>query len=189
MEPVVEALRSTDNFGIIAVARLEWTKFGAQSLQAVFDEYQRRKDERYTRLRLDHVPVVDEDNLHVDNEAEIRSAIELGYESVMVDGSRLPLEENIQATRRIVEIAHAAGVAVEGELGAVFGHEAGPAPPYEELLASGKGFAAPDDARGFVQETGVDWLSVGIGNVHGSISQVLRHNKKVEARLNLERMD
>jgi ketose-bisphosphate aldolase len=189
MEPVVEALRSTDNFGLIAVARPEWVKFEARSVRAVYEEYQRVKDERFTRLHLDHVPVVDEDNLRVDYEAVIREAIQLGYQSVMVDGSRLSLEENIQATRKVVQIAHAAGVPVEGELGAVFGHEAGPPPPYEELFASGKGFTAPEEAKRFVEETNVDWLSVAIGSVHGAISGVLRHSKKVEARLNLERLD
>jgi ketose-bisphosphate aldolase len=189
MEPVVEALRATDNFGLIAVARLEWIKFEAKSFRAVFDEYQQVKDERFTRLHLDHVPVVDEDNAKVDFEAVIGEAIQLGYGSVMVDGSRLPMEENIQATRRIVHLAHAAGVAVEGELGAVFGHENGPPLQYEELFASGKGFTAPEDARRFVKETNVDWLSVAIGNVHGAVSGVLRHSKKVEARLNLERVD
>jgi ketose-bisphosphate aldolase len=189
MEPVVEALRSTDSFGLIAVARPEWVKFHAKSVRAVFEEYQRVKDERYTRLHLDHVPVLDEDDLMVDYEAIIREAVQLGYGSVMVDGSRLSLEENIQATRKIVQMAHAAGVPVEGELGAVFGHEAGPPPPYEELFATGKGFTSPEDAKRFVEETGVDWLSVAIGNVHGALSDALRHHKKVEARLNLERLD
>ena len=142
MEAVVAALRDTDNFGLITVARLEWIKFEARSLQAIHAEYERVKDERFTRLHLDHVPVIDEDNLKVDYEAVIQEAIQLGYGSVMVDGSRLPLEENIQATRKITRMAHAAGIAVEGELGAVLGHEAGPLPPYEELFASGKGFTA-----------------------------------------------
>jgi fructose-bisphosphate aldolase class II len=137
---------------------------------------------------LDHVPVIDEDNLSVDYEAIIQEAIQLGYQSVMVDGSRLSLEENIQATRKIARLAHAAGIALEGELGAVYGHEAGPLPPYEELFASGKGFTAAEDARRFVQETGVDWLSVAVGNVHGAISDLTRHNKKVEARLNIEHL-
>ena len=189
MEPIVEALRSTDNFGLIAVARPEWMKFEARSPRAVYEEYQRVKDERLTRLHLDHVPVVDEDNSRVDYEAVIGEAIQLGYQSVMVDGSRLSLEENIRTTREIVEMAHAAGVPVEGELGAVFGHEAGPPPPYEELFASGKGFTAPKDAQRFVEETNVDWLSVAIGNVHGAISEALRGHKKVEARLNLEHLD
>jgi ketose-bisphosphate aldolase len=185
MEAVVEALRDRDCFGLIAVARPEWMKLGAQSVRAIYQEYQRVKDERFTRLHLDHVPVIDEDNLSVDYEAIIREAIQLGYQSVMVDGSRLPLEENIQATRKIARLAHAAGIALEGELGAVLGHEAGPLPPYEELFASGKGFTAVEEARRFVQETGVDWLSVAVGNVHGAISALTRHNKKVEARLNL----
>ena len=59
-------------------------------------------------------------------------------------------------------MAHAAGVPVEAELGAVMGHEAGPLPPYEELFASGKGFTAPEEAKRFVEETGADWLSVAI---------------------------
>jgi fructose/tagatose bisphosphate aldolase len=133
--------------------------------------------------------VIDEDNLRVDYEAIIQEAVQLGYQSVMVDGSRLPLDENIQATKKIARLAHAAGVALEGELGAVFGHEAGPVPPYEEIFASGKGFTAVEDARRYVQETKVDWLSVAVGNVHGAISGVMRHNKKVEARLNIEHLE
>jgi ketose-bisphosphate aldolase len=189
MEAIVEALRDTDCFGLIAVARPEWMKFEARSVRAIYQEYQRLKDERFTRLHLDHVPVIDEDNLRVDYEAIIQEAIQLGYQSVMVDGSRLSLDENIQATKKIARLAHAAGIALEGELGAVFGHEAGPLPPYEELFASGKGFTAAEDARRFVQETGVDWLSVAVGNVHGAISAVTRHDKKVEARLNIQHLE
>jgi ketose-bisphosphate aldolase len=189
MKPVVTALQDTDSFGLIAVARLEWIKFESRSLQAIREEYERVKDERFTRLHLDHVPVIDEDDLRVDYEAIIEEAIRLGYQSVMVDGSRLPLMENIQATRRIVEMAHVAGIPVEGELGAVLGHEAGPLPPYEELFASGRGFTAPEDAKQFVSETRVDWLSVAVGNIHGAICGVLRHSKKVEARINLEQLE
>ena len=91
MEPVIASLREMDSFGLIAVARLEWVKFEAKSAQAISEEYQRLKDERFTRLHLDHVPVIDEDNLRVDYEAVIEQAIRLGYQSVMVDGSRLSL--------------------------------------------------------------------------------------------------
>ena len=189
MEVVVGALQDTDCFGLVAVARLEWIKFEAGSVRAIYQEYARIKDERFTRLHLDHVPVIDEDNLHVDYEAIIQEAIRLGYQSVMVDGSRLTLDENIQATKKIARLAHAAGIALEGELGAVLGHEAGPLPPYEELFASGKGFTAVEDARRFVEETGVDWLSVAVGNVHGAVAEATRHNKKVEARLNIEHLE
>jgi ketose-bisphosphate aldolase len=185
VEPVVAALRDSDAFGMIMVARAEWVKFEARSLRAVSEEYQRYKDERFTRLHLDHIPVIDEDNRRVNYVALIQEAIELGYQSVMVDGSRLPLAENVEATRTIVALAHAAGVPVEGELGAVLGHESGPLPPYEELYLSGKGFTAPEEARRFVAETGVDWLSVAIGNIHGPL--VVR-GQKVEARLNIEHL-
>ena len=188
MVPVVHALRDARAFGLIAVARLEWRKFEARSMRAVCNEYQRVKDERYTRLHLDHVPVIDEDGLRVDYERTLTEAVQLGYESVMIDGSRLPLEENIAATKRVVDMAHAAGVPVEAELGAVLGHEEGPMPPYEELFASGRGFTDPDEARRFVQETGADWLSVAIGSVHGAISAAKKHEKKIAARLNIEQL-
>jgi ketose-bisphosphate aldolase len=189
MEPVVRALRDHDALGLVMVARLEWEKFEAKSLRAIRDEYERVGDRRVTRLHLDHTPIIDEDGLRVDFEAILREAVELGYDSVMVDGSRLPFDENVAATRSIVEMAHAAGVSVEAELGAVMGHESGPMPPYEELFASGRGFTDPDEARRFVEQTGVDWLSVAVGSVHGAISATKKHEKKVEARLDIEHLD
>jgi len=61
-------------------------------------------------------------------------------------------------------------------------------PPYEELFASGKGFTDPEEAKRFVEETGVDWLSVAIGSVHGAISAAKKSEKKVEARLSIEQL-
>ena len=189
MNATVQALRDTNSFGLIMVARLEWVKFEAHSIEAVAAEYRRVGDAQHTRLHLDHVPVIDEDNLRVDYVADITRALAAGYESVMVDGSRLSLAENIAATRQIVDLAHARGVLVEGELGAVMGHESGPLPPYEELFASGKGFTDPQEAARFVRETGVDWLSVAVGSIHGAISAAARTQKKVEARLNIEHLE
>lgn len=189
MEPVVRAVVDLDSFALIDTARLEWYKFEAGGLAPVAAEFARWNNPAYVRLHLDHVPVIDEDNLRVDYLPLFREAIALGYESVMVDGSRLGLEENIQAVRPVVELAHAAGVPVEAELGAVLGHESGPLPSYEELYASGRGFTDPAEARRFVEETGCDWLSVAIGNVHGAIAAGRKDMKKVEARLNLERLD
>ena len=62
MEPVVRALRDARSFGLITVARLEWLKFEARSLEAVAEEYERVRDPRSPRLHLDHVPVIDEDD-------------------------------------------------------------------------------------------------------------------------------
>jgi ketose-bisphosphate aldolase len=189
MEPIVDALRDARAFGLIQVARLEWMKFTSGSLQAIRDTYAGCQDERFTRLHLDHVPVIDEDHLEVDFEAIIAEAIALGYESVMVDGSRLALDDNIVATRQVVAMAHAAGIPAEAELGAVLGHEAGPLPPYEELFRSGRGFTDPGEARRLVAETGVDWLSVAVGNIHGAISGAAKSAKKVEARLDIAHLD
>jgi fructose-bisphosphate aldolase, class II len=186
--PVIQAVVDLDSFALIEVARLEWTKFGAGSLSSVRAEFDRHDDPAHVRLHLDHIPVIDEDQLEVDYLAVIQEAIYLGYGSVMIDGSRLTLEENITATRRAVKTAHKAGIPCEAELGAVLGHESGPLPPYEELFESGRGFTSPDEAKRFVHETDCDWLSVAIGNVHGAISGVMKDEKKVEARLDLNHL-
>lgn len=188
MKPVVQAIVDADSIALVAVARLEWLKFEAVSPAAVMEEYARWARPAHTAIHLDHVPVVDEDGNAVDYEPVIRDALALGYQSVMIDGSRLSLAANIAATRRVVALAHAAGVPCEAELGAVLGHEAGPLPPYEELFASGRGFTAVDEAQRFVRETACDWLSVAIGNVHGAVSGVLKDQKKVEARLDITRL-
>ena len=189
LKPVVEAVVAQESVAMISTARLEWLKFESRNLAAVRAEFERWKKSGYVWLHLDHVPVVDEDGQTVDVQPIIAEAVGLGYQSVMVDGSRLALPENIQATRPMAALARQAGVPCEAELGAVLGHEAGPLPSYEELFASGKGFTDPGEAQQFVQQTGCDWLSVAIGNIHGAISGVRKDQKKVEARLNLDRLD
>jgi fructose-bisphosphate aldolase class II len=188
VQPVVEALVDEDAFGLVETARLEWIKFEAKGPAEVAEEFARWQKPEYVRLHLDHIPVIDEDNLKVDYIPIIREAIELGYQSVMVDGSRLELAENIRATREVAELAHAAGIPCEAELGAVLGHEAGPPPPYEELFSSGRGFTEVEEARRFVADTNCDWLSVAVGNIHGAVSGALKDQKKVEARLNIDQV-
>ncbi len=189
MEPVVQAVVDADSFALIDTARPEWLKFESKSPAAVAEEFAKWRKPDYVRLHLDHVPVIDEDDRRVDFLPIFKEAIALGYESVMIDGSRLPLDENIKATRQVVELAHAADIPVEAELGAVMGHEAGPPPPYEELYASGKGFTDVREAGRFVRETECDWLSVAVGNIHGAIAAGRKDQKKVEARLNLHRLE
>ena len=189
VEPVIRAVVDQDSFGLIAVARLEWIKFEAQGPAAVMEEFKKWNEPENVRIHLDHVPVIDEDNLEVDYLSVIREAIDLGYQSVMVDGSRLDLEGNIEATRRVAEMAHAAGVPCEAELGAVMGHEAGPPPPYDELFESGMGFTNVEEAKRFVQQTNCDWLSVAIGSIHGAVSGALKDKKKVSATLNLDHLE
>ncbi len=188
VKPVVQAVRDENSFALIQVARLEWEKFKSGSLEAVRDEYKKWEDTDHVRLHLDHVPVIDEDNLTVDYISIINRAVALGYQSVMIDGSRLPLEANILATKAVCELAHQKGLPCEAELGTVLGHESGPLPPYEELFESGKGFTRVDEAAFFVQNSGCDWLSVAIGNIHGAISKSARGREKLHARLNIEHL-
>jgi len=188
VEPVIRAVADQDAFALIETARLEWIKFAAGGPEAVQAEFRKWQQPDHVRLHLDHIPVIDEDRLYVDFRAIIAHALALGYQSVMIDGSRLALDENIAATREIVRLAHEAGVPCEAELGAVLGHESGPLSSYEELFASGRGFTRVDEAARFVRETGCDWLSVAIGNIHGAISGAAKSQKKLEARLNLDHL-
>jgi fructose-bisphosphate aldolase class II len=188
VKPVACAVRDENSFALIQVARLEWEKFESGSLEAVRDEYKKWEDTDHVRLHLDHVPVIDEDNLMVDYISIINEAIALGYQSIMVDGSRLPFGDNILATKAACELAHQANLPCEAELGAVLGHESGPMPPYDELFKSGKGFTKVDEAAYFVQNSGCDWLSVAIGNIHGAISKSARGQAKLNARLNIEHL-
>ncbi len=189
MEPVVEAVKYCDSFAIIECARLEWKKFAAQSLEAVAQEFASKADLEYVRLHLDHIPVIDEDDQIVDYLPIIERAIASGYHSVMIDGSSLALYENIEATRKVVELAHQAGIPCEAELGAVMGHEDGPLPAYEELFNSQKGFTDIQDAHVFVTESGCDWLSVAVGTVHGAVSMSKRGEEKITARLDLTHLE
>lgn len=100
------------------------------------------------------VPVV----AHLDHGRTVEdahAAIAAGFTSVMIDGSALPLEENIRLTAEVVALAHAAGVSCEGELGVV-GYAGGKASTGTD----------PAEAARFVRETGVDALAVSVGNVH-----------------------
>lgn len=188
IEPVIRAVVDEDAFALVETALLEWYKFEARSAATVAEEFQKHANPDHVRLHLDHVPVIDEDGKRWDYLGVIAEALALGYQSVMVDGSRLDLEANIAATRMVAELAHAAGVPCEAELGAVMGHETGPLPPYEELFKSGIGFTDVGEAKRFVQETNCDWLSVAVGNIHGAISGALKDQKKVEAMLDLKHL-
>jgi fructose-bisphosphate aldolase class II len=189
IEPIIRAVVDHNSFALIETARLEWLKFEAGGPEAVAKEFFRWQVPDHVRLHLDHIPVIDEDGQQVDYLKIIQQAMDFGYHSVMVDGSRLPLDENISAARQVADLAHKSGLPCEAELGAVLGHEAGPLPPYDELFSSGQGFTKVAEARRFVAESGCDWLSVAIGNIHGAISQGYKDQKKIAARLDLDHLE
>ncbi|MEL6807898.1 MAG: class II fructose-bisphosphate aldolase [Pseudomonadota bacterium] len=86
---------------------------------------------------------------------ECKEALESGFTSLMFDGSRLPLTENIDATAAIAEMAHKAGISCEGEIGFV-GYDKGEASAGTD----------PQEAAVFARETGVDAMAISVGNVH-----------------------
>lgn len=106
------------------------------------------------------IPVV----LHLDHGKNFDScaaAIEGGYTSVMIDGSSLPFEENVELTREVVKYAHAQGVSVEGELGVLAGVE-------DHVFAANSTYTNPMSAIEFFKKTGVDALAISYGTMHGA---------------------
>ena len=189
MKAVVRAIADEDSFALVEVARIEWLTFEIEGMERFMEEYRACAEPGHVRTHLDHIPVLDEEGRSVEYRPFIEKAIELGFDSVMIDGSHLPLEQNIAATREIATLAHSASLPCEAELGAILRFGAGRVPPYDELFASGAGFTKVDEAVRFVRETGCDWLSVSIGNIHGAVVAALRDKPKGESRLNLEHLE
>ena len=105
------------------------------------------------------VPVI----LHLDHGDSFGlcvQALRAGYTSVMIDGSKLPLEENIALTRKVAEMCSPAGVPVEGEIGRVGGKE-------DDLVGEDAGYTIPAEAVRFEKETGLSSMAVGVGTAHG----------------------
>ena len=104
--------------------------------------------------------------LHLDHGPDFetcKACIDMGFTSVMIDGSHLPYEENIELTKKVVEYAHAHGVVVEGELGQLAGVE-------DDVNVSEEdaSYTKPEQVYDFVTKTGVDSLAIAIGTSHGA---------------------
>ena len=161
IQAIMEAARETQSPVIVQASRgarsYSQDKFLYHLMLAATELY----PEIPTVLHLDHGNSVD----------TCKSAIELGFTSVMMDGSLMPdgktpssFEYNVKATREVVEYAHARGVTVEGEIGVLGGVEDGHG-------AGGSGLdhiTDPDQAVEFAERTGVDALAIAIGTSHGA---------------------
>ena len=102
--------------------------------------------------------------LHLDHGASFelcKDCIDGGFTSVMIDGSHLSFEENIELTKKVVEYAHARNVTVEGELGQLAGIE-------DEVNVENASYTDPKQVEEFVTRTGVDSLAIAIGTSHGA---------------------
>ncbi|WP_278834320.1 class II fructose-bisphosphate aldolase, partial [Porphyromonas cangingivalis] len=98
---------------------------------------------------------------HGDTFELCKSCIDMGFSSVMIDGSHLPYEENIKLTKQVVEYAHQHDVTVEGELGVLAGVE-------DDVVAESHTYTRPEEVVDFVTRTGVDSLAISIGTSHGA---------------------
>ena len=131
-------------------ATLEDKKIGAKNIADAVKKYGADSD----------IPIV----LHLDHGRDFDScvaAIEGGYTSVMIDGSSLPFDENVDLTREVVKYAHARGVSVEGELGVLAGVE-------DHVLSASSTYTNPLKAVEFFRKTGVDALAISYGTMHGA---------------------
>ncbi len=120
-------------------------------------------------------------SLHLDHGTDmdiIKGCIEHGWTSLMIDGSHFPFEENIAATKAVVDLAHPRGISVEAELGRLEGVE-------DEISVDSEdaSMTNPEEAAQFVERTGVDSLAVAIGTSHGA------YKFKGEPRLDIERLE
>lgn len=137
---------------IISLAESHFACFDFELLMAAVERAAKRTT----------VPVA----IHLDHGESLESAIRainLGCSGVMVDASSLPLEENIANTKAVVDMAHACGIPVEGELGYVPGVEGEDAEHHPGKLV----YTTTAEANYYLESTGVDFLAVSIGTVHG----------------------
>ncbi len=151
-QAVIQAAVETKSPIIIAITENVIKYFGITFLRAIVDSAVKDTGVEIA-LHLDHGKSVDICKYCCDN----------GFTSVMIDASALPYEDNIKATKEVVEYAHARGVVVESELGAIAGIEDG------EVTGDKYGvFTHPDQAVDFVKRTGIDSLAIAIGTAHGA---------------------
>ena len=118
--------------------------------------------------------------LHLDHGDSLelcKSCIEMGFSSVMIDGSHLPYEENIALTRSVVEYAHQYDVTVEGELGVLAGVE-------DDVVAEHHTYTQPEEVIDFTSKTGVDSLAISIGT-SPVLTSSLQHSANVMQMVSL----
>ncbi|GIX31704.1 MAG: fructose-bisphosphate aldolase [Porticoccaceae bacterium] len=170
MRAIMEAAQATDAPVIVQASagarKYAGAPFLRHLIQAAIEEFP-------------DIPVVMHQD-HGTSPAVCARSIQLGFSSVMMDGSLLedgktpaPYDYNVTVTRKVVEMAHACGVSVEGELGCLGSLETGRAGEEDGVGAAGQLdhhqlLTDPEEAARFVQETGVDALAIAIGTSHGA---------------------
>lgn len=104
------------------------------------------------------------------------ACVDSGFSNVMIDGSHLPYEKNVELTKKVVEYAHKFDVTVEGELGVLAGVE-------DEVSSEVHHYTRPEEVEDFVKKTGVDSLAISIGTCHGAYK--FKPGQLVQIRLDI----
>ena len=160
MESARAIVRAADELGIpvfLQVCIMSAEHMGMEMASRILLEA-KRKCAVDACVHLDHGPGTSDFE-------QLKDAVELGFESVMVDGSSMPINDNIALTKRVIEIAHPRGVSVEGELGRVSRDIHARREEIERLMTD------PDEAARFCDETHVDYLAVSVGSISGQLQR------------------
>lgn len=155
IRPILEAAQENRSPAIVQISSKELTRYGIVPKEFAREYFMQKEALGIT------VPVT----LHLDHTYDfqvIRQAVEAGFESVMIDASAKPFEENVAITRRVVEYAHERGVNVEAELGKIGAND-----QIETDVDDQELYTVPEEAVEFVERTGVDALAVSVGTAHG----------------------
>ena len=155
MQAIIQACVEEDSPVILQVSSGA-RKYANQTLL----RYMAQGAVEYAKELGNNIPIV----LHLDHGDTFelcQSCIDMGFSSVMIDGSHHPYDQNVELTARVVEYAHKYDVTVEGELGVLAGIE-------DDVVAEHHTYTQPEEVEDFVSKTGVDSLAISIGTSHGA---------------------
>jgi len=148
---------------IVAIHPDELSFIGTALLPAIIERAHRSSVP--VAIHLDHGATID----------QVLTAIQAGFTSCMLDGSMLSFEDNVAITKRAVDVAHAVGLSVEGELGTIGKMDEEAEDGTEDII-----YTVPADAVKFIEQTGVDSLAIAIGTSHGIYPDWLKPELKLE---------
>lgn len=151
IQAILDAAEEEDSPIIIQVGQRVIQSIGLEPMKALIDTFAKNYS----------IPIA----IHLDHSRQFTQtveAIQLGFQSVMFDGSSLPFDENVSITKKVVEISHALGIGCEGEIGKIGGTEDDITVDEKDALIT-----TTEEAILFVQKTNVDYLAVSIGTAHG----------------------
>ncbi|WPX08310.1 class II fructose-bisphosphate aldolase [Anaerocellum danielii] len=146
---IVTAAEELQNPVVLMISQKTALKYGLEEMFSLAKSKVERLATPYV-IHLDHAKSIE----------LVEKAIDLGFSSVMFDGSSLPFEENIKKTYEVVKRAHKYGITVEGEINTIYGKE-------EDGISETNIYTKVEDAKKFAEETEVDFLAVSIGTKHG----------------------